>query len=202
MGIAWKRVRATCAGAAFVMAGASGWGVATGGTVKGKVVCRALPSCRGAVVYVEKIPGRAWAPGLPATMDQVDLAFVPHVLPVTTGTTVTFPNSDDVRHNVFSASRAKRFNLGTYPRGVTKRLVFDVPGVVELLCNVHAEMSAYIIVADSPYAAVIQADGTYVFENVPAGTFNVVAWHERLSPRRQAVTVRDRESVALDFELH
>ncbi len=164
-------------------------------------MCRTLRDCRGAVVYVEKVPGSTVAPGPPATMDQLNLTFVPHVLAVTAGTTVVFPNSDDVRHNVFSASPTKRFNLGTYPKGVTKRLVFDAPGVVELLCNVHAEMSAYIIVADSPYASMVQADGRYALENVPAGTFNVIAWHERLTEQRQAVTVRDRETVALNFDL-
>lgn len=198
----WRRLlRPALVSAALLAAGGPVLGAGGEGAVRGKVTCRNIRDCRGAVVYVEKIPGRTFAPGPPATMNQIGLAFVPHVLPVATGATVSFPNSDDVRHNVFSASRAKLFNLGTYPRGVTKHMVFATPGVVELLCNVHVEMSAYIIVADTPYHALVQADGSYVLENVPAGTFSVIAWHEQLEEQRQAVTLRDRETVALNFDL-
>ena len=201
MRIRLRLLRPACLSAALLAASGSGLGAGGEGAVSGKVTCRGIRDCRGAVVYVEKIPGRTFAPGPPVTMNQINLAFVPHVLPVVTGATVVFPNSDEVRHNVFSASKAKLFNLGTYPKSVTKHLVFDTPGVVELLCNVHTEMSAYIIVADTPYAALVQADGSYVLENVPAGTFSIIAWHEQLKEQRQAVTVRDRETVALNFDL-
>jgi plastocyanin len=103
----------------------------------------------------------------------MDLLFIPHVLPVLAGTAVAFPNNDTVRHNVFSPSPAKRFNLGSYAQKVTKHVVFDKPGVVALLCNVHAEMSAYV----------------------------VVAWHESSKPKEQKVEVKESNAVRVDFDL-
>lgn len=199
MGIAVRRMCAV--GAVAFTVYASSLAAADNSTVRGRITCRGLRDCSGAVVYVERTPGRAWAPGPPVVMDQANLTFVPHVLPVMRGTTVVFPNSDDVRHNVFSASPTKRFNLGTYPKGVTRRLTFETPGVVELLCNVHAEMSAFIVVIDSPYSATVQVDGAYELAQVPAGTFDVVVWHERLTSQRRVVTVGDRETAVLNFDL-
>jgi hypothetical protein len=171
------------------------------GAVSGHVTCRGLRDCSGGLVYVERIPGRTFEPGPPVTMDQSGLAFVPTVVAVVTGGTVVFPNSDQVLHNVFSASKAKRFNLGIYPKGSAKQMVFDAAGVVEVLCNVHPEMSAFIIVADTPYVAPVQANGSYALGSLPAGTIDVTAWHPRLKEQRQAVTVRDRETVMLNFDL-
>lgn len=169
--------------------------------IQGKVTCRGVRDCAGALVYIEKVPNRTFAPAAEAVMDQLKLAFVPHVLPVLVGTKVAFPNSDEVRHNVFSPSPAKRFNLGTYPRGVTKDVVFDAAGVVELLCNVHADMSAYIVVSETPYAVVVGADGSYVLKGVPPGTYGVRAWREELKEQRQDVTVVEGQTVVLNFEL-
>jgi plastocyanin len=196
----WGRVAVGGIGAA-IMAAVSAIGAADTGTLHGKITCRTLADCLGALVYVDKIPGGAAAPRTPVVMDQVNLTFVPHVLPVVSGTTVVFPNSDDVRHNVFSASKTKRFNLGTYPRGVSKQLVFDAPGVVELLCNIHPEMSAYVVVTESPFAAVVSPDGSYRIDRVPAGTLTLVAWHERLAEQRQAVVLSEGESRAVNFDL-
>lgn len=170
-------------------------------TVQGKVTCRGVRDCAGALVWVEKIAGRTFPPKAEAVVDQLKLSFVPHVLPVLAGTKVAFPNSDEVRHNVFSPSPPKRFNLGTYPRGVTKHLVFDRPGVVELLCNVHAEMSGFIVVLETPYVARVAADGTYSLENVPSGTHSIAAWREQLKERRQQIVLRDGETLKVDFEL-
>jgi plastocyanin len=174
---------------------------ASAGTIHGKMICRGVRDCTGALVYIEKIPGRTFSPASEAVMDQLNLRFVPHVLPVVVGTKVAFPNSDEVRHNVFSPSPIKRFNLGTYPRGTTKYLVFDKPGVVDLLCNVHAEMSAYVVVIETPYVAQVARDGTFVLKDVPAGNYAVRAWREELKEQRREVTVREGESLTLDFEL-
>jgi plastocyanin len=174
---------------------------ATSGSIHGRVTCRSLRDCTGALVYVERIPGRTFPSGLAATMDQLALTFVPHVLPVVVGTKVAFPNSDEVRHNVFSVSPAKRFNLGTYPRGVTRYMVFDRPGVVELLCNVHMEMSAYVVVLETPYVTEVAADGTYAIADAPAGTYVIAAWHPRLERQRREVSVSGDEAVAVDFDL-
>lgn len=176
-------------------------GTAPASTIQGKMICRGVRDCTGALVYIEKIAGRTFSPGSEALMDQLNLRFVPHVLPVVVGTKVAFPNSDEVRHNVFSPSPTKRFNLGTYPRGTTKYLVFDKPGIVDLLCNVHAEMSAYVVVIETPYVAQVARDGTYVLKDVPAGQYVVCAWREELKEQRRDVTVREGESLTLDFEL-
>src|SRR5437762_1766001 len=108
--------------------------------VEGQVVVKNARDNSNAVVYIEKIPGKTFAPpSAVARLDQLNLTFVPHVLPVLAGTNVEFPNSDEIRHNVFSPEPYK-FNLGTYEKNTKKYYKFDKPGVATLLCNVHAEM--------------------------------------------------------------
>lgn len=191
---------AACLGPAWLAVSTAGARQSTG-TIRGTVTCRGAADCTGAIVFIEKIQDRTFRPGPDVVMDQAGLKFIPHVLPVVTGTRVAFPNSDEVRHNVFSASEAKRFNLGTYPKGTVKYVVFDKPGIVELLCNVHAEMSAYVVVADTPYAALVQPDGTYVLRDVPSGAHTVIAWHEELEPQRRQMSVASGEVVVAAFEL-
>ena len=113
------------------------------GTISGKVVLRGIKDQRNAVVYIERIPGKTFSPPVrPVVLDQINLRFVPKVLPILAGTQVAFPNSDRVRHNVFSPGAAERFSLGTFSHGTTRVRSFNTPGEVTLLCNVHAEMSA------------------------------------------------------------
>lgn len=172
------------------------------GTIAGKVRAQGLRHSGDAVVYVEKIPGKTFTPPKdPVTLDQLKLTFIPHVLPVLIGTTVAFPNSDEVRHNVFSTSRAKRFNLGTYPRGAVKYVTFDKPGVVDLLCNVHTEMSAYVVVTETPYFAVTQKDGSYTIRNIPPGSYTLKVWHERLKPQTREIEVVAGSTARADFDL-
>lgn len=174
---------------------------ASADTIQGKLTCRGVRDCNGAVVFIESLPGKSFPPSPNAVMDQVNLTFTPHVLTVVVGTTVTFPNGDEVRHNVFSPSPVKRFNLGTYPKGVSKTVVFDKPGIAELLCNVHAEMSAYIVVTETPHAVLVGKEGTYVLKDVPAGTYAVRAWREELKDQRQQVTVIAGAPLTVNFEL-
>lgn len=175
---------------------------AQSGTINGKVRARGMRHNGDAVVYIERIPGNTFsAPQKPVTLDQLNLTFIPHVLPVLVGSTVAFPNSDEVRHNVFSASPSQRFNLGTYPQGTVKYVTFDQPGVVDLLCNVHSEMSAYVVVVETPYFAVTEKDGSYTIPNVPPGNYVLVAWHERLKPQRKEIQVLAGSSVQVDFAL-
>lgn len=175
---------------------------AQAGTISGKVRARGRRHSGDAVVYIEKIPGKTFpAPQNPVTLDQRNLTFVPHVLPVLVGTTVAFPNSDEVRHNVFSVSRTARFNLGTYPRGVVKHITFKEPGVVALLCHVHVEMSAYVVVVETPYFAVTQRDGSYTIKHVPPGKYVLKTWHERLKPQSKEVEVGAGSSAQADFIL-
>jgi len=171
------------------------------GTLTGKVSSRANDQSN-AVVYAERNPPeRVVPPKEPLVLDQVNLTFVPHVLPVVVGTKVAFPNSDQVRHNVFSPSPAKRFNLGTYPRGLTRTVTFDKPGEVVLLCNVHAEMSAYVLVLGTDHFVVPGKDGGYALKNLPPGKYNVTVWHEKFKSVIQAVEIKDNETVTLNFEL-
>ncbi len=151
------------------------------------------------VVSVENVEGHFPVPAQHAVVDQKQLRFVPHVLPILVGTTVDFPNSDPLLHNVFSISPAKRFNLGLYGRGTVRRMTFDKPGVVELLCNVHLEMSGFIVVLKNPYFARTDADGRFRIADVPAGSRRVRCWHERLPAQERTVDVPSSGSVDLDF---
>ncbi len=155
-----------------------------------------------AAVYIERIPGKTFPP--PAQkpkIDQIQMIFVPHVLPILLGTTVEFHNSDTVMHNVFSPSPAgDRFNLGTWPKGVVKTYTFKKAGIVALLCNVHPEMSAYIVVAETPFFDVTDKDGKYSIKDVPAGDYTLVVWHEKLRKNlSQPVKVPEKGSVQVAF---
>ena len=147
------------------------------GTIEGKV------SLGDSVVYVEAIPGKTFpAPSEKPVMSQRGLKFNPHLLVVQQGTTVDFENDDSVQHNVFwpSVNGNKKFahNMGTWPKGEKRPFKFDQAGVVPLLCNVHPEMSGYIVVSPTPYFAQTDSNGSYKIENVPDGKYTVVAWHE------------------------
>ena len=172
------------------------------GSITGTVKVARARDHRDAVVYIDRIAGKQFPPSEnPVVLDQVNLVFLPHVLPVLVGTTVAFPNNDTVRHNVFSPSPAKRFNLGTNAQKVTKNVLFDKPGVVALLCNVHAEMSAYVIVTETPYFAVTNPAGEYKIASVPAGSYVLKAWHESSKPKEQKIEVREGAPVRADFDL-
>ena len=174
--------------------------LAVAGTIAGKVSGGAGES----VVYVDAIPGKTFpAPSKQPVMNQKGLAFVPHILVVQAGTTVEFLNSDNVQHNAFwpSIGGNKKFghNLGTWPTGEKRSYKFDQPGVVPLLCNVHPEMSGYIVVSPTPYFAETDANGNYKIGNVPDGKYNVVVWHEGTKPQTRPVNVADTGNA--DFTL-
>lgn len=153
-----------------------------------------------AVVYIEKIDGKTFRPPeAPVVLHQIGLVFTPHVLPVLVGTTVNFPNEDVVLHNVFSPGYTGKFNLGTYPQGSTKTKVFDKPGVVLLLCNVHHEMSAFVIVVETPYFVVTDQDGKYTLKNVPPGIYNLVVWHEKMRQQIKEIEILDQGPENINF---
>ena len=147
-------------------------------------------TAREAIVYLEG--GAPAAPLAQAMVDQREKMFLPHVLVVTRGTTVRFPNDDTIFHNVFAFFQAKKFDLGMYPRGKTKSITFEKTGLVVLLCNVHSDMSAYIMVVDTPYYAVTDGQGRFQMPNVPLGTYTLHAWHESGAILTQTVTVGSR----------
>jgi plastocyanin len=132
-------------------------------------------------------------------MDQKELTFVPHVLPILVGSTVEFPNSDPVYHNVFSFSPAKTFDLGRYPTGRSKALTFDKPGIVKVYCDMHSQMNAFILVLANPYFTLSDDDGNYFLRGVPAGAYKVKAWFARLPEKTDSVTIRAGETATLDF---
>lgn len=172
-----------------------------GGEIKGTVKVNG-DALSDAVVYIEKIEGKTFSsPSQPAIMDQKDLTFVPHVLPVLVGTTVNFPNSDITRHSVFSPSQTKKFDFGTYSQGSIKSIVFDRPGPVSLLCHVHPEMSAFIVVVETPYFAVTNEYGNYKISNVPAGKYRLTVWHEWAKPKTQQVNVNEKQDATVNFSL-
>ncbi len=135
----------------------------------------------GAVVVAEPLAGAPKPqPGQKAVMDQRNLAFVPAVLVVQTGTAVDFPNSDQVRHQVYSFSEAKTFQLGLYAGGAHDPVVFNRAGLVTLGCNIHDSMVGYIYVTDSPWYGRTGADGTLRLHDLPAGEYTVRVWHQLL----------------------
>ena len=136
-----------------------------------------------------------------AVMDQRNETFVPHVLAITTGTTVDFPNSDRIYHNVFSLSKTRTFDLGRYAVGRSQSIRFDRPGIVRVFCDIHSHMNAFILVFNHRFFAVTDADGRYQIDNVPPGTYNVVAWNEGLASEPRAAAVPDGGSTELDFQL-
>ena len=163
---------------------------ARAGTISGQVSGVAGQS----VVYVDTISGKTFpAPTQHPVIDQKGLVFQPHVTAVQVGTTVDFLNSDSVAHNVFWTSiggnKKLNHNMGTWPKGERKSFKFDTPGAVPILCNVHPEMSAYLVVVPTPYFAVSDQTGTYKIENVPDGSYTVTAWHEGAKNQSKPVSV-------------
>ncbi len=134
-------------------------------------------------------------------VSQKSAMFSPHVLPVMAGTSVEWPNKDDIFHNVFSYSEAKSFDLGLYKDSSGKTVTFDKPGQVDVFCSIHANMSCVVLVLQNPYFAVSNARGTYAITNVPPGHYLLKAWHERLPPQTREITVPESGVVKADFTL-
>lgn len=157
---------------------------------------------RRGVVYLETAPRAAFDEREPgrAVMDQRHETFVPHVLAVMVGTTVDFPNSDGTFHNVFSLSRARRFDLGRYAAGRSKSVRFDRPGVVRVFCDIHAHMNAFILVFSHPYFAVTDTEGRFRLPGVPAGTYTVVGWHDGENRARGVATVTGGATVDVELD--
>lgn len=160
---------------------------AAAGTIEGK----APPN---SVVYVDAVPGKTFpAPSQQPTLGQQGLAFNPHILAVQQGTTVEFQNNDSVQHNIFWPSiggdKKGAHNLGIWPKGEKRSFKFERPGVVPLRCNIHPEMSGYIVVSPTPYFAQSDAAGNFKIENVPDAKYSVVTWHEGGKPQIKPLEV-------------
>lgn len=143
------------------------------------------------VVYLETAPRAAFDEREEPRprMNQQNETFVPHILAIVAGTTVEFPNSDRTYHNVFSLSKTKPFDLGRYAAGKSKSVRFDRPGIVRVFCDIHSHMSAYILVFAHRYFVVTDEAGNYRLENVPPGTYTVVAWNESVPQESRRIVV-------------
>jgi len=160
------------------------------------------------VVYIDQTPDQKPKP--PAQPVQVittkrvsqkGAIFSPHVLPVVVGTTVEWPNNDEIFHNVFSISDAKQFDLGLYQKPEVKSVLFDKPGRVDVFCSIHTSMNCIVLVLETPHFAATDEKGRYSIANVPPGTYRLKAWHERLPSQIKEITVPESGDVKGDFTL-
>lgn len=122
---------------------------------------------------------------------QINQSFEPHVLGVPVGATIDFPNGDLVYHNVFSYSKPRKFDLGYYGKGKSKSVTFDKPGVVQIFCDIHSTMSAYVLVVETPFVTQPDENGAYVLPNVPNGEYTLKVWHPDLGDRKVKASVGD-----------
>jgi plastocyanin len=191
-------------------------GLAVAGNISGTVKVKGLRSPENILVYLTKAP--PLDVDLSKTefvMDQQNLTFIPHILAVPVGATVHFPNNDKVDHNVFSLSRTKPFNLGSYKQGEIKTVLFDKPGMVEVRCDVHAEMAAYIMVMKNLSFTVTDAKGRFEIPDakylkqygfngltdIPPGKYFIKTRHEKLKSKKQAVVVPKNGTISIQLEL-
>jgi plastocyanin len=167
----------------------------------GRGPAREAPDRRRSVVYLETAPQGAFEDHdrTRAVLDQRNESFVPYVLAIPVGATVDFPNSDRTYHNVFSFSKARRFDLGRYGRGESKFVRFDKPGVVRVFCEIHSHMSAFILVFAHRFFATTDAEGRYRIDDVPAGSYTVAAWNDGEVRETRPVRVPEGGTVELDF---
>jgi plastocyanin len=159
---------------------------------------------RDFVVYIDQdVPGAPPAPPADQVVKttQRDANFDPHVLPVAVGTTVSWPNEDDIFHNVFSMSDASQFDLGYYKKDKTPTVTFDKVGKVDVFCAIHSKMHCIILVLPNRFFAMADAKGHFEIKDVPPGTYKVRAWHEQLPSQVLDVTVPATGEVRSDFTL-
>ena len=165
----------------------------TAATLDVRVTTRGGSAIENAVVYALPSAPMPLARKT-AVMDQSNRTFLPHVLPVQTGTWVEFPNSDNVRHQVFSVSPARRFSTPLYIGKPARPIQFPTAGVVAIGCSVHEQMSAYIVVVDTPFFATTDKNGRAAIESVPTGDYSLNVWHEgRTDPKAQPFRVGEGE---------
>jgi|SRR5688572_7598805 len=155
------------------------------------------------VVYIDQpvtnLP--ASAPKTVQVVTQRDAVFRPHVLPIFAGTTVEWPNKDDIFHNVFSISESNPFDLGLYKDPELKKVQFKNIGRVDVFCSIHSQMSCVILVLQNPFFATPDRSGHFRIPNVPAGTYKLKAWHQRVPPDLKEVVVQETGEIEVEFIL-
>ena len=151
------------------------------------------------VVWLEVAEPPPFVQSSKVVLDQRNVTFIPRVVVVRVGTTVEFPNNDRLFHNVFSYRDGKKFDLGMYPTGTSKPIVFDRPGLARLFCNIHPNMAAYVMAVDTPYYALSDERGVFTISDVPPGSYTYHAWRpggQQLSGR---VTVDGKQALEIQW---
>lgn len=148
------------------------------------------------------VPAQGARPGAPATAEIMtrNRQFLPRTIAVSPGSTIRFPNDDAVQHNVFSVSRSNRFDLGRYGKGRGRSQLLRSPGVVRVFCNVHRNMSATILVLDTPHHTQPGADGRFELVGVPAGSGTLHVWHPRAEPWSRTVDPSAADAVVIRLD--
>jgi len=154
-----------------------------------------------AVIWLDRVPASAdtATAGARPKLAQKDQCFQPRVLPISVGTTVDFPNLDPIYHNVFSASPIKRFDLGKYPRGHSKSVTFDRAGLVNVYCDIHSHMEAFVLVLSTHVFTQPDGSGNYALPPVPPGTYTLHLWHPDLRETKREVTVPADGDLVVDL---
>ncbi len=177
-------------------------------TIQGAVRLRDMSGAErkdrsGVVVFLDQVvrPGGWPSDARIPKIVQADMDFQPRVLPVVRGTTVGFPNEDNVFHNVFSLSKPKPFDLGIYEVGETRTVTFEETGLVRVFCNIHPKMASFVLVLQNPHFAVTDAEGRFVLTGLPDGEYTLRSWHELGGGTTQKVVLRDADLHSADIDI-
>jgi plastocyanin len=175
------------------------------GAVSGKIACPTSPDVIGkegsnVMVWVEGMTDFE-VPSERPKMSQKAAQFSPSFLVVVAGQEVDMPNDDAIAHNVFSFSEAKDFNLGIYPKGESKNVHFDKPGVVEIFCSMHRQMYAMVFVSPTPFYSKVSTDGKFKIEGLNAGSYKIKVWCKDFEIQEQTIEVADDQAAEANFEL-
>ncbi len=171
-------------------------------SINGTVKAKKAKYLKDTIVYIEHVPGTFEPQKERAVIDQKNMAFIPHVLPLLQGTTVDFLNSDMVQHNVYSPDAvADNFNLGTWLKGETRPFTFDKVGIASIRCNVHVDMLAYVLVLQNPFFARVDSEGKFSIANVPEGKYVLKVWNERFKAENKQIEVKAGTTTTLEFDL-
>ncbi len=172
------------------------------GTITGVVKAKKAKYLRDSLVYIENVQGTFEPPKEHAVMDQKNMAFIPHVLPLIKGTTVDFLNSDPVLHNIYSPDAvADNVNLGTWLKGEARSYTFNKLGVASFRCNVHVDMLAYILILQNPFYSRLDNEGRFSIHGLPEGKYTVKLWNERRKAVDKQVEVKAGAQNTVEFEL-
>ena len=141
-----------------------------------------LPEIRNVVVYIKDAMYRSALPAMRAELRQEHETFIPHTVAITRGSSVDFPNGDPFFHNVFSLFDGRKFDLGLYEAGANRSVKFDKAGICYIFCNIHSQMSAVVVVVDTPYFVKMDMPGEFRIEELPYGRYQLNVWAERCAP--------------------